>query len=124
MLQAILTLVVNLMKFAIVLAAVCSLGVAVLLYGVYRVCGGRSLRAETRLRNLRVRLKDPNRDWLKLRIFAPGGAHCPRCRAALTQDHDLCPVCYADLKRTCPGCGEAVSVRRRICPHCNNDLRD
>ena len=137
MLQAILNLVTALLKFAFILAAACSLGAAFLLYGAYRMFGGRSLQAETRLRtlrarskslrahskNLRARSKNSDQDWLKLKLLGAEGARCPHCRAALEADHDLCPECYADLKRTCPGCGEPVSVQRRICPFCNHDLR-
>ncbi len=125
MIQFMLNLMTNLLKFAFILAAACSLGVALLLYGVYRVCGGRSLQAETQLRNLRVRIKNPDKDWLKLKVLGAGNSRCPHCRAALDakQDHDLCPECYGDLKRTCLGCGEPVNVRRRICPFCNHDLR-
>ena len=44
--------------------------------------------------------------------------HCPVCRAEVSADFLVCPVCTTKLKQACASCKSPLEALWQICPYC------
>ncbi len=48
---------------------------------------------------------------------------CPVCGTPISDDYQVCPNCFKQLKMSCPSCGRLLETEWKVCPFCTTRVR-
>ncbi|MCK5743141.1 MAG: zinc ribbon domain-containing protein [Caldisericia bacterium] len=48
---------------------------------------------------------------------------CPVCGTPISDDYQVCPNCFKQLKMVCPNCNRLLEVDWKVCPFCTTRVR-
>lgn len=48
---------------------------------------------------------------------------CPVCGTPISDDYQVCPNCFKQLKMVCPNCSRLLEVDWKVCPYCTTRVR-
>lgn len=48
---------------------------------------------------------------------------CPVCGTPISDDYQVCPNCFKQLKMVCPNCNRLLETDWKVCPYCTTRVR-